>query len=249
MSHQAVLEQLAKIRGIEQDSPYKTMIQSLEQLHMFDEVKKMGFFEENRIGFDFGTSRVYDDNLDDQRYDTDIQGSTGRIIAAARLMRRFSNLTLQLDAHWGAAAPSHAFANTLSVRRGRVVRNEWFRAIARQNPLRVSVFAWGKRAVMRASASNHAYGALSRRGEGWVEMRFGMLGENNENLLVPLRPAFYEGLDPEDLDNYPVALQVDWMGGWAEGGSDEEDAFEELEELEEDHVYIDVDADDSDGDY
>ena len=250
LSQEAVLEQLAKIRGIEDGSPYKNMIQSLEHLHMYDAVKKMGFLEENRIGFEFGSLQVYDDHFDDQRDDIAIHGSTGRLIAVARLMRRFANLTVQLDSHCGSAAPSDDLANTFSVRRGRMLRNQWFGAILPM-PLRVPINAWGKRAAIAASASkDHPYGALARRGEGWVEMRFGMVGQHNENFMLPLRPAFYKGLETENLNEYPFVPTVDWMVDWAEGGSDEEDDVNEREYMEEtdeeDDRYIFVQSDDSD---
>lgn len=217
LSQLAVFQKLITIRNIQ--APYLAMMKSLEYLYYYEQVDATGLLQENRIGFDFGTATIMSDEVDDddsndERDETDIQGSYARMDRIKDVLRKHPRLSMIMDAHCGTAAPDHEIANVFSVHRGYAVLEVFGEFISETPDLtRLTMRAWGKRIAEAASATtttnNHPYSALAREGKGWVELRISLMEDSNGEFIVPALPSFYDGVEPENMDDWHMEEHSD----------------------------------------
>ena len=232
LSQLAVFQRLLKVRSIA--SPYSEMLPSLEHLHLFEQIQLAGLLDDNRIGFELGSTDIFTDDFDGDRSATDIKGSEARIDATKRLLRTNPKLLLMIDAHSGTAAPTHDVAGEFSVFRGGIVIEEFSEFISdTAESTRVAMRAWGKRAAEAAANSDHKYAATAKEGKGWVELKIGL--HNDPNFQVPVHPDYYDGLEPEEFE-------------WAEDEDEHDEADGEDEDEDAIEVHYEIDEDDDDGD-
>lgn len=190
------------------------IVRTLPQLALFLKLKKGGFLEENRIGFDYASTEIEMDDDDDDDCDdnsenqedaigrairnTKVKGSLERIYLISHLMIIFPSMTVRVDAHSGTIAPS-GIAESFSRTRGIAVRyklENCFVDIYQGNEVdvadRITVQSWGRRAALEVAAqASHPFGDLARQGKGWVEIYVDLDG-----MQVPSRPSFYNGVSP-----------------------------------------------------
>jgi outer membrane protein OmpA-like peptidoglycan-associated protein len=164
-----------------------------EQLGFYQSVRELGIFDENRIGFDFGSTDVDDDD----GVASLIGGSNSRIKGLALILNQYENANIIVEAHCGTAAPA-AIAPGFSRERGQSVCFElsWESHQLVSNhgvQSRITMKPWGRRVAERASASDHKHGIVAREGRGWVEINM-ILGD----IELPRRPSYYEGVRLED---------------------------------------------------
>lgn len=228
LSQLMVFQKLLAARKI--TDPYTEMLQSLEHLNLYEEVKATGLLEENRIGFAFGGTAIFYADYEHERQETDVKGSRDRIDRVKALLRKYPQLTVRVDGHCGTAAPNEEVAVQFSVFRASVVIDEFEEFMSESSErTRLIMRAWGKRVTEAASTSDHKYAPTARDGKGWVEIRIGILG--NEDFQVPVEPSFYEGIEAEDI----VMLDSDDEDGEA-SDEDDEDGEPLLEVIEDPNI-------------
>lgn len=209
---------------------------TLEHLALWEATREIGLWEENRIGFDYGSVSIARDNDSNRQMmfrrlrafgaqDDDIEdilGSRDRVAKiSSRILRRFPDSFLRIEAHTGTAAPAR-IADRFSVARGLAVVRAFLDrlqqpdgrdnfenedeeeqymddhdlAIAEQ---RLILTPWGMRISEAAAQSDHRYGRVARQGKGWVEIYICHHGDDDE-IEMPTRPAFYNG-QTQDMDD------------------------------------------------
>ena len=86
-------------------------IETLEHLALWDAIDQVGLWEENRVGFGFGSLTVESDYIPpdlhqfQRRRERDIPYSEKRIADVTRILTRFPSTFLRIEAHCGTAAP------------------------------------------------------------------------------------------------------------------------------------------------
>lgn len=202
----SLLKQLIRERT---DAPE---IETLEHLALWDAVKQVGLWEENRIGFGYGSLNVARDtayppprvpHLDYSNNDArgDILHSERRMVDVARILTRFPNTFLRIEAHCGTAAPD-GIAEHFSVSRGMSVVRALLEMLspgqvndyshAREVSImerRLRLTSWGVQISTAAETSQHPYAQVARQGKGWVELYVC----KGATLEIPARPDFYQG--------------------------------------------------------
>ncbi|KAL3921650.1 MAG: hypothetical protein SGILL_002639 [Bacillariaceae sp.] len=164
-------------------------IKTLEQLALFELWYAHPFSKDNRICFHFASVTVLNKYMEDH---------IARLVA---IMKRFPSMSLQLDAHCGAAAP-HQIAMPFSEDRGDSVQAAICGLHGEQvDPSRIDMIPWGKRIACAVARSDHVFGDYARQGKGWVEVFFQLSGGlKGENLVLPTPPDYYN-VTPEDHDD------------------------------------------------
>ena len=220
---------------VRQQSHQYPNVETLEQLALWEAVGKIGLWEENRIGFDYASVDIARNNPR-HRHEDDILDSQERVEQVAKLLKRFPNCFLRIEAHCGTGAP-WGIAERFSVARGMsVVRaflellredieeedaEEYFEdrdlVIVEE---RLHMTTWGRRIAEIAETSSDHYGRVARLGKGWVELYIC----HGDNLEMPTRPDFYEGLMPNTEE-----LETD-DDDTVEDGEDVDDDDEDLDQ-------------------
>jgi hypothetical protein len=219
--------------------PYCTeMLQSLEELFLFQQIRATGLLDENRIGFEMGETEMFHDDGDHDRDETDIQGSQARISKCQQLLRQHPSLTVLMDSHCGTASPSHEMAGRFAMYRGDAIIQH-FDEFMSDSPetTRLMMRAWGKRVLEAAARSNHKYAATAQAGKGWVEIRIGIL--DRDEFQVPCLPEYYAGIQSEDWNEE----EEEEENGRPQVIVEDEDGFQVMEV-----VPVDTD-DDSEGEH
>eukprot|EP00977_Amphora_coffeiformis_P010063 scaffold2353_cov167-Amphora_coffeaeformis.AAC.54 len=229
-------------------------IDTLEHLALWEAVNKACLWTENRLGFDYASVDISPNRVrrrdDDEE---DVLDSRARIANVARILKRFPNSFLRIEAHCGTGAPL-GIAERFSVARGMsVVRS--FLEILRHPEMRypesddddgpyfprqdlerrLRMTSWGRQISEAAEVSQHHYSSLARLGKGWVELYVC----HGDHLEMPSRPDFYQGqtrhLDEDshagddEGHNHIVYMQMD---NWYDDMSDDQDGQVEESSLE-----------------
>lgn len=157
-----------------------------KQVAWFEEMKRCNFFNENRLGFAFGSVE-----LDSDRDSNFIANTTKRIHDVKRIWRRFHAdsevMEVNIYAHSGTLAPPD-IAPRLSRARGISVSRELGDCMSLERD--VTLQNYGRRVADLLSLEkekDHPYSLLARQGLGWVEVYMTF-----EGLELPPRPQFYE---------------------------------------------------------
>ena len=224
-------------------------IETLEHLAIWEAAQAMALFEENRIGFAYGSLAM---GLDDF---PDIKNSQLRTTLIARILYRFPQTFVRIEAHCGTAAPpgiSESFARS----RGGIVQTNLLVKLADAGVLdghpglfdrrrdemellrqRLRVTGWGRRVAEAAEHSAHRYATVARHGKGWVELYL-CYGEHVE---IPSRPPYYSGpireadesdeSDDDEFGGHVIVVQ-DWRDTEStddeESGSDMDDSDHDM---------------------
>ncbi|CAB9527915.1 expressed unknown protein [Seminavis robusta] len=170
---------------------------TLQELGLYQCALKTGLFDENRIGFDFASTDIDDDD----GVASLVEGSMRRVDDLASILCQFQDARLIIEAHCGTAAPS-TIAQGFSRARGHAVCME----VCVQGQMRfledrITVNPWGKRVSSRARTSDHKYRGLAREGRGWVEVYLAM-----DDMELPQRPSYYDGLQVMDAEERGVPM-------------------------------------------
>lgn len=172
-----------------------------EQLGFYQSVVEKGLFLENRIGFDFASTIIDEDNGTASQ----IQGSKTRVNAVGMILEQFGHVRCLIEAHCGTAAPAR-FATVFSRSRGEAVSGELIDFAIQNAADRVTMNPWGRRVTQRAALSEHKNGSIAREGRGWVEVYLVLDG-----LELPRRPPYYEGVQlAEEDDDEPFMFRILW---------------------------------------
>ena len=181
-----ILSEPENLTKITQERNAPDFASTLGELNFYVALEDAGLIQENRIGFDFASLDI---ESDEGSKDSDLKGSTSRIRTIRRLLGRFWECSVTLDAHCGTLAPS-LIAPGFSQARGMVVceaiLGEHFDETSDE---RVVLNSWGRRVTDVARLSSHRFGDLARQGKGWVEI-YVKLGD----LELPLRPDYWDGI-------------------------------------------------------
>jgi len=183
---------------------------TLEHWALVQAYRTAQLHQDNRIGFDFASTDVCDDDT------RGISGSTNRIEAVANILVQFENCNVSIDAHCGRAAPRR-LAIPFSIERALSVRF----AVQIEMPTnldnqRLQINAWGRQVTdlgIWNSENNHRNSSMVHQGKGWVELYLQVAGHE-----LPDRPSYYDGLtaaahedssdesedDDEDEDDYII---------------------------------------------
>ena len=175
-------------------------------LGFYEAAHEAGIFEENRIGFDFASTDIDDDDGEASM----IPGSMRRVDALARILQKFEDTNLIVDAHCGTAAPA-SIAPAFSRARGEAVRVEVLHSsyVTDMGDVagRITVKGWGRRVTQRVVVSSHKFRDIAREGRGWVEVYLKM-GDIN----FPKRPSFYDGVQEiaDSLGEGEEPIMIPW---------------------------------------
>lgn len=217
LSHPEVLSSLVDIRSVA--APYRESITSLVRLYLYEVVRKAGLLEENRVGFDYGSPAVLEEDFENNGDETYIEESRTRLDTVRDILSRHGNLFgVMVDAHSGLGAPSLRLARRMSQARGIGICQIWFREfITHDAPYGVQMSAWSLDAAHAALRSDHPFKVNAATGRGWAELRLFVKGDEKGDFevlpfVVPSRPNFYDGLVPEAI-----------LSVWPQEDEDEDD--------------------------
>ena len=170
---------------------------------------RLGF--ENRLGFDYASVDVSPNHPqrrrrdDDDDNEEDILNSRTRMTNVARILKRFPDSFLRIEAHCGTGAPL-GIAERFSVARGMSVVRSFLEILRhpemgyleeddndsycfRDLQQRLRMTSWGRQISEAAEDSPHRYSSVARLGKGWVELYVC----HRDQLEMPSRPDFYKG--------------------------------------------------------
>jgi len=183
-------------------------IETLEHLALWDAIDQVGLWEENRVGFGFGSLTVESDYIPpdlhqfQRRRERDIPYSEKRIADVTRILTRFPSTFLRIEAHCGTAAPP-VMAEQFSAARGMSVVSSVLDMLTVSSghlyeysdmretstiEQRLYLTSWGMEISTAAERSQHRYASVARKGKGWVEL-YVLFGACE----MPSRPEFYHG--------------------------------------------------------
>ena len=117
-----------------------------------------------------------------------------QMVNARRILARFPNVKIQLHVHCNVRRPLHDFQPGLGRDVSHLIQTDYGDGLGYINDARIDVIMWGRNASGVHLDCNRG---MSRR--GWADMFFQIPVSDGNFLEFPCRPAYYEGVSPEEL--------------------------------------------------